>query len=122
MALLLREADAMPPAERQACWLAGVAARRLERHLDQELRGELVLLYGAEARATDVGFYLLHLVQLPLLRTGRYALVAALIAPWLHLDKLRNSRPVPGLSCVWRLACRGGLPGSPAGHYTATRL
>ncbi|CAE7892573.1 unnamed protein product [Symbiodinium necroappetens] len=65
------------------CWLEGVAARHLERHLDQELRGELVLLYGAEARATDMGFYLLHLVQLPLLRTGRYALVAALIVAFL---------------------------------------
>lgn len=67
------------------CCLRGVAARRLELLLDHELRGQLALLHAAEAQAVDAVFYLRHLIQLRLLRTGRLGPVAWLIAPWLPL-------------------------------------
>ena len=53
--------------------------------MDHELRGQLALLHAAEAQAVDAVFYLRHLIQLRLLRTGRLGPVAWLIAPWLLL-------------------------------------
>eukprot|EP00439_Symbiodinium_sp_Y106_P004387 s9100_g1.t1 len=58
-----------------------VAARRLELLLDHELRGQLTLLHAAEAQAVDAVFYLRHLIQLRLLRTGRLGPVSFLVVP-----------------------------------------
>ena len=53
--------------------------------LGPRVGGQLALLHAAEAQAVDTVFYLRHLIQLRLLRTGRLGPVAWLIAPWLPL-------------------------------------
>ena len=123
MVLNLREATAMPAVERRASWLAGplhvlrsvllLAVARREALLlgapsgrsSTSYRVASSDLHTAEARTADAVFYLRHLIQLPLLRSGQRGLVAELIAP-----RLRGARPctfafvLPLVRCAVRQA------------------